>query len=309
MMGAWMKVPAKSSDGGHSKQRRQQEQQERGWLLGGRDRYHRKCGWGGGRERSVGRAGMGMLAVVLVVLCGMGAEVKAEMRNGLFSTEAEQLAWNKEQIAFLEEKRLEEGIIEQPTGILIKIVQTGERKYFPKKTTSIRVRYQGKLVNGLEFDSTMGEGDVPLAMQLTDRVIPAWKETLKLMAVGDIWEIWVPPDYGYGNQVKSVIPANSVLYFQIHLYDIPNAEQYSARIPPICTLSNMLQTCSGRERAFIEKAKNKYTTAQSVEDAIAKLMAKRSKLTSVASRIPNWEQVAILEQLLAEKVTEDADEL
>ena len=71
----------------------------------------------------------------------------------------------------------------------------------------------------------------------------------------------------------------------------------------------MLQTCSGRERAFIEKAKNKYTTAQSVEDAIAKLMAKRSKLTSVASRIPNWEQVAILEQLLAEKVTEDADEL
>ena len=110
-------------------------------------------------------------------------------------------------------------------------------------------------------------------------------------------------------QAKSVIPANSVLYFKIHLYDIPNAEQYSARLPPTCTLATILTICSGRERAFIEKAKSKYTTSQSLQDAIAKLMAKRSKLTTVASRTPNWEQVAILKQLLAEKVAEDADEL
>ena len=110
-------------------------------------------------------------------------------------------------------------------------------------------------------------------------------------------------------QVKSVIPANSVLYFRIHLYDIPDADQYSARTPPVCTLTNILVTCSGRERAYIEKSRFRYTTSQSLEDAITKLIAKRSRLTTVATKTPNWEQVAILKQLLDEKLAEDADEL
>ena len=114
--------------------------------------------------------------------------------------------------------------------------------------------------------------------------------------------------YVYG-QSTNIIPAESVLYFKIHLYDIPDAELHANRIPPICTLNNIFTTCSGRERAFIDKARKKYTSSESVQKTITKLLAKRKTLTTVPTRIPNWEQVAILEQILKEFLEEEADEL
>jgi FKBP-type peptidyl-prolyl cis-trans isomerase FklB len=33
-------------------------------------------------------------------------------------------------------------------------------------------------------------------------VVKGWTEALQLMVEGDIWELFVPPELGYGNQVR-----------------------------------------------------------------------------------------------------------
>ena len=48
-------------------------------------------------------------------------------------------------------------------------------------------------------------------------LIPGWVEALQLMHPGDQWTIWTPPSLAYGEKGDEVIPANSVLEFQMVL--------------------------------------------------------------------------------------------
>ena len=50
------------------------------------------------------------------------------------------------------------------------------------------------------------------------RLIPGFDKSLLLMKQGEIRQIIIPPELGYGNQaVQDIIPANSYLVFTLEI--------------------------------------------------------------------------------------------
>jgi FKBP-type peptidyl-prolyl cis-trans isomerase len=72
---------------------------------------------------------------------------------------------------------------------------------------STTVHYSGTLIDGTEFDSSYRR-DKPASFAL-NRVISGWTEALQLMQAGDKWQLFIPPQLGYGERSKGTIPPDS----------------------------------------------------------------------------------------------------
>ena len=115
---------------------------------------------------------------------------------------------------FMEENAKKEGVRTLPTGLQYKVLKEGPGKT-PKATDEVTVNYRGAFIDGTEFDSSYTRG-IPLAFQI-DKVIPGWKEALLLMQEGSKWQLFIPPQLGYGEQGAGPIPPGSALIFEIEL--------------------------------------------------------------------------------------------
>jgi FKBP-type peptidyl-prolyl cis-trans isomerase FklB len=115
------------------------------------------------------------------------------------------------------------GVVTTPSGLQYQVLTqgTGPR---PKSSDVVKVHYQGTLIDGSIFDSSIQRGE-PATFEL-DQVIPGWTEALQLMPVGSKYRVTVPPDLGYGEQGVGPIPPNSVLIFEVELLGIekPSAD-------------------------------------------------------------------------------------
>lgn len=132
----------------------------------------------------------------------------------------EQLAEkNKEEGEhFLTENRAREGVNTLPSGLQYKILKSGTG-VSPKMHDEVTVHYRGSLIDGTVFDSTY-ERDQPQKFPVS-RVIPGWSEALKMMRVGDQWEIAIPAYLAYGeNGYGPHIQPNATLLFEMELIKI-----------------------------------------------------------------------------------------
>ena len=114
------------------------------------------------------------------------------------------------------------GVQTLPSGLQIKVVQSGPAGPSPKPGDIIKVHYEGALTNGQVFDSSIAR-DHPVLMPL-DGLVSAWMEALPKMKVGDEWMLYVPPELGYGPQGAGPIPPNSVLVFRVKLLGMLSAD-------------------------------------------------------------------------------------
>ena len=81
------------------------------------------------------------------------------------------------------------------------------------------VHYEGKLINGKVFDSSIKAGE-PRSFK-ANGVIPGWTEALTRMKVGDKWKVVIPPNLAYGQDgAPPVIPPKSVLIFEVELLEV-----------------------------------------------------------------------------------------
>ena len=120
--------------------------------------------------------------------------------------------------AFLTANAGKEGVITTASGLQYKVIKSGTGES-PKLTDTVRVHYQGTLIDGTIFDSSIQRGQ-PISFPV-NRVIPGWTEALQLMKVGDKWQLFIPAKLAYGDQSPSpAIPANSVLIFEVELLGI-----------------------------------------------------------------------------------------
>jgi len=84
--------------------------------------------------------------------------------------------------------------------------------------SSISVKYKGQLTNGTIFDQATS----PVSFNL-NILIESWKKAILQLKPGGKIRIWTPPSLAYGAQAvkdnsgNTVIPANSILYFEIEL--------------------------------------------------------------------------------------------
>jgi FKBP-type peptidyl-prolyl cis-trans isomerase FklB len=89
----------------------------------------------------------------------------------------------------------------------------------PTDTDIATVNYKGALLDGTVFDSSYDRKE-PTSFPV-NRVIPGWTEALKLMKVGDKWQLFIPSDLAYGERGAGAdIPPNSVLVFDVELLDV-----------------------------------------------------------------------------------------
>ncbi len=82
--------------------------------------------------------------------------------------------------------------------------------------STITFKYKGRLLNGTQFDES---GTTDLVSTLTD-LRPGLRKVLLGVTKGTKLRIFVPSDLGYGKDAGSVIPANSILDFDIEIVDV-----------------------------------------------------------------------------------------
>lgn len=108
--------------------------------------------------------------------------------------------------------------IKYTNGMYYQIVSVGAGGV-PNLCSQVTVNYTGQLTNGTTFDTESG-------IKFTlGALVEGWKTGLPLIQKGGHIKLYIPPSLGYGNtDVKDgntvIIPANSILIFDISLIDI-----------------------------------------------------------------------------------------
>jgi len=119
---------------------------------------------------------------------------------------------------FLAENQKKEGIKTLPSGLQYKVLTEGTGKT-PKETDNVTVNYKGSLIDGTEFDSSYKKGQS--ATFQVNGVIKGWTEALQLMKEGSKWQLFIPPELGYGERGAGpqILP-NSTLIFEVELISV-----------------------------------------------------------------------------------------
>lgn len=118
-----------------------------------------------------------------------------------------------------------------PAELQYKILKSGTGPS-PQATDVVEVHYQGTLVDGMEFDSSVRRG-TPATFGL-NQIIPGWREALKKMKVGDKWQLFIPPKLAYGEFGLPQIGPNSTLIYELELLSFytPKPVTASTTNPP-----------------------------------------------------------------------------
>ena len=106
--------------------------------------------------------------------------------------------------------------IRTKTGLRYVVKKKGDGERFPKMGTRVKVHYQGSLLDGRIFDSSIQRGE-PTEFRIGE-VIEGWNEALVTMSAGEERTLIIPPELGYGEMgYPGIIPPNSYLIFEVHL--------------------------------------------------------------------------------------------
>jgi FKBP-type peptidyl-prolyl cis-trans isomerase FklB len=120
--------------------------------------------------------------------------------------------------AFLAKNKTKEGVKTTASGLQYEVLRAGNGQS-PKKTDTVKVHYEGKLLDGTVFDSSIKRNEP--AVFPVGGVIAGWTEALQLMKVGDKWRLFVPSELAYGGHgAGGAIGPNAVLTFEVELLGI-----------------------------------------------------------------------------------------
>jgi FKBP-type peptidyl-prolyl cis-trans isomerase len=138
-----------------------------------------------------------------------GQAAKAE------GAKAENLAKGEK---FLAENKTREGVKTTESGLQYEVITEGTGAK-PTATDTVTVHYEGTLLNGEVFDSSIKRNS-PASFPLSG-VIPGWTEGLQLMSVGSKYKFFIPSNLAYGeNGSGGSIGPNETLTFEVELLKI-----------------------------------------------------------------------------------------
>ncbi|GED22578.1 FKBP-type peptidyl-prolyl cis-trans isomerase [Halomonas halmophila] len=126
--------------------------------------------------------------------------------------------------AYLQKNAKKDGVTETESGLQYREIESGDGAS-PKAGDTVKVNYEGRLIDGTVFDSSYKRGE-PVSFRV-GQVIEGWQEALKLMSVGDKWEIVIPSDLAYGARGQGPIGPHETLIFEVELLDVTPAESSS----------------------------------------------------------------------------------
>jgi FKBP-type peptidyl-prolyl cis-trans isomerase FkpA len=119
---------------------------------------------------------------------------------------------------FMTDNGKRSGVITTVSGLQYEIIAEGAGPK-PGASNTVRVNYEGTLIDGTVFDSSYTRGE-PVEFPLAG-VIPGWTEGIQLMSVGSTYKLYIPSELAYGTQSPGgPIGPNSVLIFKVELLAI-----------------------------------------------------------------------------------------
>ena len=163
-----------------------------------------------------------LLAGINDALAGKLAMTDAEINTTLTNARAELVA--KQQAAnssagdaYLAANGKKEGVKTTASGLQYKVITPGTGKT-PASKDTVKVHYEGTLIDGTVFDSSIKRGE-PATFPVNG-VIAGWTEALLLMKEGAKYQLVIPPKLAYGVAGQGPIPPNAVLVFEVELIDV-----------------------------------------------------------------------------------------
>jgi FKBP-type peptidyl-prolyl cis-trans isomerase FkpA len=147
----------------------------------------------------------------LILLTAAVILVAAPARAGV-------LEEKKKTDAFLAAAAKEPGAEKSPTGLIYISLKEGDGPT-PKPTDRVKVHYEGSLIDGTVFDSSIKRGE-PITFPLTG-VIKCWTEGLQKMKVGGKAKLVCPSGIAYGDRghPPQILPG-AALVFNVELLEI-----------------------------------------------------------------------------------------
>ena len=119
---------------------------------------------------------------------------------------------------FLAANKTKPGVITTASGLQYIVLKEGTGPK-PVATDKVKCDYEGKLIDGTVFDSSIKQGK-PIEFAVNG-VIRGWTEALQLMPVGSQYRLFIPSDLAYGDQQMGPdIKPGSTLIFDVTLIDI-----------------------------------------------------------------------------------------
>ena len=119
---------------------------------------------------------------------------------------------------YLADNAKKEGVVSLPSGLQYQVLQEGKGKK-PKATDRVRCHYEGFLIDGTVFDSSVQRGE-PAVFGL-QQVIAGWTEGLQLMQEGAKYRFFIPYRLAYGEGgAGSSIPPYAALIFDVELIEV-----------------------------------------------------------------------------------------
>ena len=137
---------------------------------------------------------------------------------------------------FMQRNAKEAGVKSMPSGLQYRVLAAGDASgKSPRPTDEVTVRYRASLSDGTEIDRS-DTHDRPATFRV-DSVLKGWQEAFLAMKPGAKWQLFVPPELGYGSNTPPSVPPGAVLVYDIELLHItaaaPLAPQASKRRPQI----------------------------------------------------------------------------
>jgi FKBP-type peptidyl-prolyl cis-trans isomerase FklB len=125
--------------------------------------------------------------------------------------------WKQENEEFMAKIAKTEGLNKLENGVYYEVIEEGKGE-IPADTSTVKVNYEGKLINDTVFDSSYKRNE-PTSFRC-NQVIPGWTNALTHMPVGSKWKVYIPQDQAYGDREAGQIKPFSALVFTIELLGI-----------------------------------------------------------------------------------------
>lgn len=110
------------------------------------------------------------------------------------------------------------GVVTLPSGLQYKVIKEGNGA-IPADTTTVKVQYEGRTIDGKVFESSYKNGNGPVSM-VPAQMIPGWTQALTRMPEGSIWEVYIPQQLAYKERQAGNIKPFSTLIFKIELVKV-----------------------------------------------------------------------------------------
>lgn len=104
-----------------------------------------------------------------------------------------------------------------PNGLHYIIRDEGvQESAFPSDTSIVNMSYEGRLINDIIFDRRDS-----VDVDLLD-VVTGFRQGVRKIREGGEIKLIIPPNLAYGSQARNLIPAGSILIFDIKLHSVVN---------------------------------------------------------------------------------------